>query len=143
MVHRAPVHPGPLLWLHRTAAGKFWPHCAIHGGKTCQIWGFTTPLDQAQLLATVAEPSAMEMALQQLDTAWPERHCSGVGVDASTNGQCALAESEGGATTVLPCDLDAAAGALPIPVLTAEQLPQQVRVMLAAAQEAFEASRVL
>eukprot|EP00879_Flechtneria_rotunda_P017247 GHRR01018068.1.p1 GENE.GHRR01018068.1~~GHRR01018068.1.p1 ORF type:complete len:168 (+),score=41.06 GHRR01018068.1:162-665(+) len=44
---------GELLFLHRTAAGKLWPHCAVHGGKTCIIWGVTTLVDQGQLVASV------------------------------------------------------------------------------------------
>lgn len=76
MAHRAPWGTGPLMWLHRTAAGKFWPHCRQHGGSSCKVWALTMPVDQQQLLAVVGDPSAMQMDVGQVDLAWHQQHCS-------------------------------------------------------------------
>lgn len=43
--------------------------------------------------------------------------------------------------TALPCDLDKAAGVLPIPVIRTSKLPAQVKRSLQAAQTAFELSK--
>jgi hypothetical protein len=148
------------MWLHRTAAGKFWPHCMVHGGGPCRVWALTTPVDQQQLLATVRDPSAMEMGIDQVDLGWWEQHCAdgssssssssgnepgatsteGGSDPAQQSGQCSAEGEEGGScgvgvdddggysnATALPCDVDAAAGLLPIPVVRTKQLPSQVR----------------
>jgi hypothetical protein len=184
------------MWLHRTAAGKFWPHCMAHGGKSCKIWALTTPVDQQQLLATVRDPSAMEMGVEQLDVGWWGQHCQSV-TDYSSNdsdsnstdsssssssgngdlsgdgstagsterrasdqadsgqvGQCSAEDEELGSceqngfevvgfsnATALPCDLDKAAGILPIPVIRTKKLPAQVKRLLQAAQDIFQKSQ--
>lgn len=170
MVHRAPWGSGPLMWLHRTAAGKFWPHCKVHGGGPCRVWALTTPVDQQQLLTTVRDPSAMEMGIDQVDLDWWEQHCadssssstSAEGEPGATSteggsdhqqGQCSAEEEEGGScgvggddggysnATALPCDVDAAAGLLPIPVLRTKRTPAQVKRLLSAAQRVFATSQ--
>lgn len=67
---------GELLFLHRTAAGKLWPHCAVHGSNTCVLFGITTPVDQQQLLASVRDATKMEFEGHQVDLKWQALHCS-------------------------------------------------------------------
>eukprot|EP00775_Hariotina_reticulata_P003922 gene3922-4176_t len=66
---------GELLFLHRTAAGKMWPHCANSQGQSCIIWGVTTPVDQEQLLASVLDPTNMRFQPSKLDLKWQDNHC--------------------------------------------------------------------
>lgn len=171
------------MWLHRTAAGKFWPHCLVHGGGPCRVWALTTPVGQQQLLATVRDPSAMEMGVDQVDLGWWEQHCADSSSSSSSDssssssggttegepgaqpstegasdqdqqqGQCSADGTEGGScdaggddaayskATALPCDVDAAAGLLPIPVIRTTHLPVQVKQLLAAAQQVFATSQ--
>jgi hypothetical protein len=66
---------GELLFLHRTAAGKMWPHCARSQGQSCLIWGVTGPVDQEQLLASVVDPTEMQFQPSKLDLKWQDKHC--------------------------------------------------------------------
>lgn len=85
------------MWLHRTAAGKFWPHCMVHGGKPCRIWALTTTVDQQQLLATVRDPSAMEMGVDQVDLDWWKEHCGNTSSSSkSSGGSSSSGESSAG-----------------------------------------------
>jgi hypothetical protein len=74
--------------------------------------------------------------------------------DSETKGQCIAEEGELGScemngfevveysnATGLPCDLDKAAGVVPIPVIRTKKLPAQVRRLLQAAQEVFRKSQ--
>lgn len=168
MVQRAPWGKGPLMWLHRTAAGKMFPHCVKGLLKPCRIWGLTTPVDQQQLLASVKDPSAMEMTTQQVDLEWRVQHCNTTSSSHSSCGSGQVSSAEGGGSelgqcsfetgsegdgavggsshstaTVLPCDLAAAVGVLPIPVLRTRHLPAQVKRLLQAGQKAFKAASML
>lgn len=62
--------------------------------------------------------------------------CEG-GVDAAAAAASAVVYAN---ATALPCELDKAVGALPIPVIRTKQLAAQVKRMLKAAQRAFKAS---
>lgn len=188
-VHAGMVHrglDGELLFLHRTAAGKLWPHCALHGGATCVIFGVTTPVDQQQLVASVRDVTMMEFESSKVDLVWQERHCGSgsdrdlmvsscrygkevihqhedqddylckgiingaellAGADQEDNDHGtdelqfspeSVAGSEASRTTTkcncskettLACDLGAAMGSLPIPVIAADRLPHQVQRM--------------
>lgn len=66
---------GELLFLHRTAAGKLWPHCAVHGGSTCKVYGITTPVNQQQLAASVRDVTMMEFGESAVDLLWQRQHC--------------------------------------------------------------------
>jgi hypothetical protein len=74
--------------------------------------------------------------------------CGGDNTGGSALGQCSADGLQGGQklpeysnATALPCDVDTAAGLLPIPVIRTKQLPAQVKKLLKAAQAANTASR--
>lgn len=180
---------GELLFLHRTAAGKLWPHCAVHGGSTCVIFGITTPVDQQQLVASVPDVTMMEFGIHNLDLSWQKRHCCGDVQYTIAGGSCSMQGASTGATaaaadttvaggagmqennqsdqsvdssaekrqtcgssssaimalghlsgrtaTTLACDLQDSIGKLPIPVISADKLPQQVQDLTELTYELF------
>lgn len=70
-----------LLFMHRTARGKFFPWCAASrqlrqaapGG--CQPDWLTMPVVQEQLLASVPDPGSMRFEAGKLDTQWFKGAC--------------------------------------------------------------------
>jgi hypothetical protein len=77
--HMGMLQQGPdasLMFLHRTAAGKFWPHCVVRGAVGCDLEALTMPVDQQQLLAVVADPTMMSYRREQLDWQWQVHGCS-------------------------------------------------------------------
>ncbi|KAF6265742.1 mannosyltransferase putative-domain-containing protein [Scenedesmus sp. NREL 46B-D3] len=138
---------GELLFLHRTAAGKLWPHCAWHNRQGCKVWGATTPVDQEQLLPSVRDVTAMQLEPHRVDLVWQEQHCgSGLGPSAGQADVVYDRRADGGDgskqqlsngskqqvsnNTMLACDLTKSAGLLPIPVIALRRLPAQVQQML-------------
>jgi len=122
----------------------------MHGGAPCRVWAVTSPVDQQQLLATVRDPSAMELSIEQVDLAWRKQHCtngSTDGLDECSTGQCLADDSQQeqmySNATALPCELSQSIGLLPIPVIRTNHLPSQVKNLLKAAQEAFTDSRLI
>jgi hypothetical protein len=130
---------GELLFLHRTAAGKLWPHCAWHNREGCKVWGATTPVNQDQLKASVRDVTAMQFELGNVDLVWQETHCGpefgavddlagdGDDVDAPVHDRSKQDRQNG---TIVACELDKSAGLLPIPVVAVQRLPEQVQEML-------------
>jgi hypothetical protein len=130
---------GELLFLHRTAAGKLWPHCALYNRQGCKVWGATTPVNQDQLVASVRDVTAMQFEPSKVDLVWQEKHCgpgigsvadqAGVGdaVDAPVDDKSKQYRHN---VTVVTCDIDETAGILPIPVIEVQRLPEQVQQML-------------
>ena len=77
--HMGMLQPGPdggLMFMHRTAAGKFWPHCVVRGAVGCDLEALTMPVGQSQLLAVVADPTMMSYRREQLDWQWQVEGCS-------------------------------------------------------------------
>lgn len=110
----------------------------------------TTPVDQRQLLATVRDPSAMELSVEQVDMVWRKQHCTvgtTEGLEECSTGQCLADNSQQepvySNATALPCDLEQSVGLLPIPVIRTNHLLSQVKNLLKAAQEAFTDSRLI
>ncbi|KAF8061351.1 MNN24 [Scenedesmus sp. PABB004] len=141
LVHAGMVQRGPgageLLFMHRTAAGKLWPHCAARRGQRCAVWGVTSPVDQAQLRASVEDVTGIELRASAVDAAWQAEHCGpGRGRRRGGGGGGGRAPP----ATLLECDLEAAAGRLPIPVIAAARLPAAARAALADAAAAFDAT---
>lgn len=70
-----------LLFMHRTARGKFFPWCAASralrqgAGGQCQPHWLTMPVVQEQLLASVPDPGSMRFDAGKLDTAWHQHAC--------------------------------------------------------------------
>ncbi|GBF89872.1 hypothetical protein Rsub_02576 [Raphidocelis subcapitata] len=66
-----------VMFCHRTAAGKLFPDCITRRGAgwSCVPSFISLELDQAQLLASVRDPTFMEFAPSAVDTAWHEAHC--------------------------------------------------------------------
>jgi hypothetical protein len=124
---------GELLFLHRTAAGKLWPHCAWNNRQGCKVWGATTPVNQQQLVPSVRDVTAMQFEPDKVDLAWQEQHCGpgrgGVGGEIDGESDDDSKQRPWNATT-LACDLEKSAGLLPIPVIALQQLPAQVQQML-------------
>jgi hypothetical protein len=130
---------GELLFLHRTAAGKLWPHCAWHDRDGCKVRGATAPVNQEQLVASVRDVTAMQFEPDKIDLVWQEQHCgagfgrvaeqAGVGaaVDAAVDDE---SKQHWQNATVVACDMDKSIGLLPIPVIALQWLPQQVQEML-------------
>ena len=102
----------------------------------------------------------MELDVSQVDVKWQSQHCRMLGGEASSSKQGAGGPAEGGRcsvekgaceeglsdtvngnATALHCDFGKAVGVVPIPVVRTKHLPEQVKQLLQAAQEAFAASK--
>jgi hypothetical protein len=125
---------GELLFLHRTAAGKLWPHCAWNGRQGCKVWGATTPVDQGQLVPSVRDVTAMQFEPDKVDLAWQEQHCGPghgvVGDDSNDNSKQQQQQQQQWNATTVACDLEKSTGLLPIPVIALQRVPKQVQQML-------------
>jgi hypothetical protein len=69
-----------LLFMHRTARGKFFPWCAAsrqlqQGTGGCQPTWLTMPVVQEQLMRSVPDPGSMRFDAGKLDTEWYKQAC--------------------------------------------------------------------
>lgn len=69
-----------LLFMHRTARGKFFPWCAasrqlMQGTGGCQPTWLTMPVVQEQLMRSVPDPGSMRFDAGKLDTEWYKHAC--------------------------------------------------------------------
>ncbi|WIA34715.1 hypothetical protein OEZ86_013026 [Tetradesmus obliquus] len=128
---------GEVMFLHCTAAGKLWPHCAWNDHKGCKVWGATTPVDQQQLLPSVRDVTAMQFEPDKVDMAWQEQHCGPGHFDFAGESGDEDSQQQHWHATMLECDLDKSTGLLPIPVIALQHLPVQVQQMLEATHTTF------
>jgi hypothetical protein len=169
--HAGMMQPGPdgqLLFFHRTAAGKFWPQCAMRDGQGCTVNALTMPVDQVQLLASVVDPTNMTLAADKVDKRWQEQHCwnssqlsaaaegttpgaaaagaggCAAGTDSkdllSARQECSSSSSTPLGPLHLPCDASASVGLQPIPVVEASRLPPALLAVLERSQQLFLAT---
>jgi Mannosyltransferase putative len=127
MLQRAP--DGSLAFLHRTAAGKLFPHCAARraygDAQACVIVGALAPPDQPRLLAAVEDPTGMTFKLEDLDVDWQMTHCASSG------------RAAGVFWDTLGCDVDAAPAAGALAYIDAHRLlPAKATAVIAAADAA-------
>ncbi|KIZ06002.1 hypothetical protein MNEG_1958 [Monoraphidium neglectum] len=69
-----------VMFYHRTAAGKLFPHCIYRWGhalSACVPLWITLPVDQQQLLESVSDPTEMVFQPSAVDATWHKTHCKG------------------------------------------------------------------
>lgn len=121
----------------RTAAGKFFPHCiARWGGATeaCVPRFVTLPVDQPQLLASVADPTEMVFQPSAVDATWHEAHCAPAAKPGGADGAAAVA---GVGSLLLPECQPGWEGRRPIPLLPVGRVPGLEAALRWAHDDAF------
>jgi hypothetical protein len=140
-----------LLFMHRTARGKFFPWCAASRqlrqaaatGGGCQPNWLTMPVVQEQLLASVPDPGSMRFEAGKLDTEWYKAACVDITVAGLQDGDSSSSSSSSKEPWLLrlpACNYRP--GQLPIPVIPAGPV-QGLQDLLEAVNAVFAEAAVL
>ncbi|WIA39986.1 hypothetical protein OEZ86_013414 [Tetradesmus obliquus] len=108
-----------LMFLHRTARGKFFPWCAAKRllNGNCQPVLLTLPVVQEQLEASVRDAGAMRFDTNKIDVRWHTANCAPI----VTGEEVSAAGSSRWAMPLPVCNYTV--GQLPIPALPAAAIP--------------------
>lgn len=119
-----PPYPSHDPALRRTAAAKLFPHCIFRWANkmdACRPRFISLPVNQPQLLESVADPTEMVFQSKAVDLEWHKEHCK----QPKQLKAAADAAGQGGeaARALLPECGEGWEGRRPIPLLPVELVP--------------------